>query len=175
MHDILKGDCNEICLGYAHAILELDGLAEDGDEWTDVGPDSFTGNSIKWMRRDCIAFTHQLLDATGLAPDSLFEQEEPYDLGYEFFIARMGCPEFRRIDTGAVADALTRVGEEDFGEIAVELSRNNRIHYPRELPPIRPFERSVSGARARADGRCRIFEHGSSSDAAGIWRVRALP
>jgi hypothetical protein len=98
------------------------------------------------MRRDCIAFAHRMLEATELAPGQLFQEEEPYDLGYEFFIARMGCPEFRKIDTGKVADALTRVGEQDFGEIAVELSSNSRIHYPRALPPL--LQRRDESARS---------------------------
>lgn len=160
--ELTELDILEFRLGYAHAILEVGVGTIDDEEWEDVGPDSFTQKSVKRMRNDCIMFLARLFEQVELSPAQLAGQVGFYDLGFQFYLARIDFSGFVKLELGPLSDVLDRISDDDFGGVFPEISRR-RIHYPERAPSIFKTD-AEAAARLRRAARKRISRCGIVDD-----------
>ena len=151
--EMFEGDMLDVCRGYAHAILELNGWDYEEEEWAEVNPESFTTNSVKMIRRDCLMFLERVFQTTKLSDEDLQAYINPYDLGWDFYVARMSGSEFDTYDMDGHEYALDRIARNEFGAVNVELSDNGRIHVAQVLPTICQENRVLGAALIRLSRR----------------------
>jgi hypothetical protein len=134
MPSIKYNNLTAIARGYADAIVETMGCADNVMQWRDIGTNDFPSLTLQNIERDCDAFLTAAIEAHPLGEDALFEDIEEYDIGRHFYLARQGTgvgfEEFLLEDLG---QRLAEIAE-GFGWIDIDISDQGQIVFAVTAP-----------------------------------------